>query len=288
MKAISQELTSEQADSFSLVLSSQGISHQIVQYGRKWVIFVEDTHYDAAESTIAQYLEENENYSGAAEYLGVRYQKTFSGLWAACILMIVHVRIATEQDAALIIKEYGASAYHILGGELYRVVTSLMLHADMLHLGSNMVGIALFGTAVCAITGWGIGWLLLLISGALGNTFNAIAYQTGHLSIGASTTVFGGIGILCAYQFMRKINFPGKKLKAFIPIGAGLALLGFLGSAKHSDLLAHLFGFVAGIFLGIVYAYFIKTPPDQRYQTGAFVIFLLLIILSWTKSLVFG
>jgi len=63
MKAILQELSSEQADTFSLVLSSQGISHQIVPHGREWAIFVEDTHYDAAQSTIAQYIEENKNYS---------------------------------------------------------------------------------------------------------------------------------------------------------------------------------------------------------------------------------
>jgi hypothetical protein len=35
-----------------------------------------------------------------------------------------------------------------------------------------------------------------------------------------------------------------------VPLAAGLALLGFLGTGERADLLAHLFGFLAGVVAG--------------------------------------
>ena len=105
-----------------------------------------------------------------------------------------------------IIKHYGSSASQIIDGEHYRTITALFLHGDVLHLIGNMAGIALFGTAVCSITGWGVGWLMILFTGSIGNLLNAYFYQAGHRSIGASTAVFGCIGFLSACQFMVKMG----------------------------------------------------------------------------------
>ena len=51
-----------------------------------------------------------------------------------------------------------------------------MIHADLLHLVGNMVGIALFGAAVATLCGWGLGWLMVLVSGGLGNALNAVFF----------------------------------------------------------------------------------------------------------------
>ncbi len=46
--------------------------------------------------------------------------------------------------AAVLLRIYGASTDQILNGELYRITTALLLHADGLHLASRLHGDAGF------------------------------------------------------------------------------------------------------------------------------------------------
>jgi rhomboid protease GluP len=160
-----------------------------------------------------------------------------------------------------------------------------MLHGGYPHLAGNMAGIAVFGTAVCNITGAGVGWLMILLTGILGNLANAALFQYGHISIGASTAVFGAVGILAAYQLYRKIQIPGQRMRAWLPIAGGLALLAFLGSSEHSDLTAHLFGFIAGIFLGLFYARHLRSVLTKRHQIYCMAATIITVVLSWAKIL---
>ena len=182
-------------------------------------------------------------------------------------------------------KTYAASAGRILEGEWYRAATALLMHADVVHLAGNMVGIALLGSAVCSIMGWGVGWLMILSSGIAGNVVNAVVYKAGHSSIGASTAVFGALGILTAWQFLRRARQPGRRLKALLPLGAGLALLGFMGSSVHTDILAHLFGFLSGIAIGGLYTATVKHMPDVKLQAGALVLTVAILLRAWLGGL---
>jgi len=184
----------------------------------------------------------------------------------------------------MFIRMYGASAQHILDGEYFRTATALMLHADSLHLAGNLLGIALFGTAVCSVTGWGVGWLIILVSGISGNLINAVIYRFGHISIGASTAVFGAIGFLAAYQFLKRFNLPGGRIKAWLPLGGGLALLGILGTGQYVDVLAHLFGFGSGILLGLTYGLFIKRPASVLWQVVCFMMAAGALLVSWMAA----
>ncbi len=50
-------------------------------------------------------------------------------------------------------------------------------------------------------------------------------------------------------------------MKAWLPLGAGLALLSMLGSGgERTDLMAHLFGFMTGLILGAFYGVLVKQP----------------------------
>ena len=62
------------------------------------------------------------------------------------------------------------------------------------------------------------------------------------VSIGASTAVFGALGALAVLPQLRR--------RAWVPLGAGMALLAFLGTSGRSDLAGHLCGFAAGVALG--------------------------------------
>jgi membrane associated rhomboid family serine protease len=194
---------------------------------------------------------------------------------------VVHAQIIGAGFEKQITDQYGASASQIVHGSLYRAVTALMLHADMTHLAGNMAGIFIFGTAVCAISGWGVGWLLILGSGITGNLINAYMHESGHISIGASTAIFGAIGILSGCQLMRSRRFHQRRSAAWVPIACGLALLGLLGSSPHSDLAAHFFGFAVGIWLGVCYAWAVRDPLNIYYQIASICLVVFLIAAAW-------
>ncbi len=241
--------------------------------------------YEKALNTIKQYLEENQDFDKKDEVPHFEYQKTFTGLWASMLLLVFYVFTKHGYDFQHIVNAYGASAFHILRGELYRTVTSLMLHANPLHLSGNILGTAIFGTAVCTTTGWGVGWLMILATGIVGNLLNAILYKTGHLSIGASTAVFGAIGILAAHQFIRKLGLPGQRMRAWLPLAGGIAILGIFGSGKFVDLMAHLFGFLSGIGIGALYTILVKGPIKRSYQVYCFLVTLSILVMSFVRTI---
>jgi len=284
MYTIFKHLSSDQADTYGLVLSSSGISHRSRKGKHGWEILVNDTEYEKARNTIEQYLKENQDFQLPDEPLRYKYYRTYTGLWVSVMLLACHVAIAMGNDSQVFVRAYGSSAFHILHGELYRTVTSLMIHANALHLAGNILGIAIFGTAVCTIMGWGIGWLMILVTGIAGNLVNAVLYKAGHLSVGASTAVFGAIGILAAHQFLKKFKLPGRRMRAWLPLGGGLALLGILGSGEHTDLTAHLFGFAAGIILGALYGVLVKRPAAKAYQACFLLIALSVLVMSWMRA----
>ena len=279
-----KNLSADQTDTYGLVLSASGISHLSRKGEHGWDILVNDIEYEKARNAIEQYLKENQEFHPTDEPICYEYHKTFTGLWVSAILLACHVAITMGNDSGVFIRAYGSSAFHILRGELYRSVTSLMIHANVLHLVGNVITIAIFGTAVCTITGWGVGWLMILVTGIVGNLLNAVLYKTGHLSVGASTAVFGAIGILAAQQFFKKFRLPGHRMRAWLPLGGGLALLSILGSGKNTDLTAHLFGFMAGIILGALYGVLVKRSAARAYQACFLLITLTVLVMSWMRA----
>jgi membrane associated rhomboid family serine protease len=189
-----------------------------------------------------------------------------------------------NHEAGAFVKTYGLAVYEVLHGELYRTVTSLFIHADTLHLAGNVLGISLFCTAVCQIAGPGVGWLMILFTGLGGNLMNAFLYKAHHLSVGSSTAVFGAVGILAGYQFLKKLGPRGRRSKAWLPLAGGLALLAFLGAGEHADLTAHLFGFLVGIVVGVLYAFLASRPGGKLCQASALAAALMIVLLAWVRG----
>jgi len=245
MMMLFQNLDATQTNTYGLVLAAAGILHQTRKEGSGWQIWVEETDEAAALDHIRQYEAENRPRLQERAPAAAKIQFGDSVIVAAT-LWVIHIAVGNKQGT--FVPLYGASADKIMAGEVYRTATALLLHADAVHLVGNMAAIILFGAVVCAVNGFGAGWLMILLSGIFGNYFNAYLHQTGHTAIGASTAVFGAVGLLAADQFWRKIRYPGQRFKAWLPLAGGLALLAMLGSgAGRVDVMAHLFGFACGL-----------------------------------------
>ncbi len=280
-------LTEDQANTFALVLTSHGLPYAVRRAPDGWEIRVPEPFYDAAVQVIDAYRAENPPSPSAASQASRRLEteRTFSGVWVSLMLVAVHLAVRATADPTAILQQAGASAGAIVSGEFYRAATALTLHADLLHLGGNILGIAVFATAVCHLTGTGVGWAMILASGLLGNLANAWLVEPTHLSVGASTAVFGAVGILSAVQFYRKRSAGDSRFRAWLPLASGLALLAFLGSGAHTDLTAHLFGFVSGVGLGLFFAVRIGRPPAPPVQRKLVAASAAVLVVSWLAAL---
>ncbi len=282
MALLFKNLTHDQANLCVLILSAAAIACKTRKEEGRWAVYVDGQDHAAAVEKVARYFRENPDTPPDASLSAHGPPKTLSGVWAALLLALVHTASVYHQAAARLVERYGADAERILSGEIYRCVTALLLHSDAVHLLGNMVGIALFGTAVCAAVGPGCGWLMVLAAGVSGNFANALMYGAGHRSIGASTAVFGAIGLLSAFQFWNKFRVPGQRIRAWLPLAGGVALLGILGTGgQRTDIMAHLFGLVSGVMTGGVYAAVVGEVSPAKHQGACWMITGAVLVLAW-------
>lgn len=159
----------------------------------------------------------------------------------------------------------------VLDGEVWRAMTALTLHADLGHLLGNLVFGGVCGLLVGRQFGTGLAWLALLLAGTLGNLLNALLQDPGHVAVGASTAVFGGLGFLAgAAQTARELRWR-QGLRRWSPVAAGIMLVAFLGvGGERTDVGGHVAGFVAGVGLGLAAAYLPeRLRSSRRVQLGA-------------------
>jgi rhomboid protease GluP len=277
-------LTEDQAHTYGVLLASAGIRFDLLKKWLGWQVWVYEDDVDDAFDLIAEFIEMHQYDYRTAGLTHYAARISWYGVWGALVLLGIHLAIYHTPDSSLFIHSLGASSVHILQGEIFRSATALLIHASHLHLAGNMVGIAIFGSAVCSVTGWGVGWFLITLTGICGNLLNALLHVSGHLSVGASTAVFGAIGILATIQLIEKVRQPGSGLRALMPIGAGLALLAILGSGAHTDIMAHLFGFLSGCALGLCYGIRVRRPPAKGYQLFYLMLTICILIGAWSAA----
>ena len=176
----------------------------------------------------------------------------------------------------------------ILAGEWWRCATALTLHADGQHLLGNILIGGYFVARLCQITGSGLGWLLILASGISGNLINALFQSPGHNAVGASTAIFGAIGIAGAFGAV----YAEKKSIRYIilPLAAAGTLLTFLGAGTtdgRTDVAAHIFGFICGILIGFPGGMMLKRKgaPKGMRNIAYGCIAVCIVLGSWLLAL---
>ena len=241
------------AERWSLVLASQGISHRIARSGAGWVLVVDPADAARAASALGAYV--TENPEPEAETTTIRPPAP-GGRWlgpafAAFIVPFHFFLVLTGRHASWI--EAGAArSSHILDGRWQRAVTALSLHADAGHVLANAFSGGFFLYWLGRTLGPGLGLALVLASGVLGNLANAWLRGAGHGGIGASTAVFGAVGLLAGIRAARVARGyePARIGGWWLPLAAAIAVLALLGSGEQTDVMAHATGLVAGALLG--------------------------------------
>lgn len=247
-----------------LVVAAMDLPYWIEREDGAWVLFVEENARGQAAAALAEFE--------AEEQARVHVQKPEPlvipklALALTLVAMVIFYRMQTGANPVLIERGVAVDA-RILHGEWWRCFTALTLHGGVEHLVSNL-GLAVFAFAFAfSRFGTGAGLLGTVLGGAMGNLLNAFAHAAKpHASLGSSTALFASLGLLAggelAARLMHRATRTGWQL--LVPVGAGLAFLSLYGGAGSNrdgtpimdtgnvDLMAHLFGLVAGVALGSV------------------------------------
>ncbi len=283
--------TAAQANELGLVLFSAGIPFRVARVPHGYALQVHQSNVDRADFELQAYLAENA--AAAATDADGSALIEFPGglpLWAALFVSLgmlgfYGVTGPSRPDVSWF-AEGSAHAALIRAGEIWRTVTALTLHADFAHLVSNVLFGTFFLAALGRNLGPGVAFGLVILAGACGNLANAFLRGSGHISIGASTAVFGAVGVLCGFEIVRRTQRGDRWRLAFAPFGAGLAVLAMVGSgAGRVDVFAHLFGLLAGGAIGVGARFAMPWPPGGWAQLGALAVSVGVLLGSWQLAL---
>lgn len=216
------------------------------------------------------------------------------------LLALTHIFVIEERHG-VDWKALGRNASELVSqGEWWRVATALTLHSDLAHLAGNIVFGAAFGLILSQGVGIGVAWLGILASGAVGNWFNVALRDQPHSSIGASTAVFGALGMQVAVEWARRGRGRSTRMRRWAPVVMGVGLLAWSGMGgitvetsaadRHAildkvDVGAHLAGFLAGALLGLLAARLdLGRRVSPRAQVALALLAPAILLLAWMRA----
>jgi len=238
----------------SLVLLSVNISHRVMRRQGEWSLELAESDLPPAQYHLNAFAEENRNWPPPIREFAGPPDESSHGWWVVALLaglLAFHGQTGPWALDTVWFERGAMVGRRVLGGgEPWRAVTALTLHADLSHLLGN---VALGGVVLAFLarqTGGGGAWLLALTTGALANYGNALTHDGGHRFVGFSTAVFGVIGCLCGLKLLTA----RRARSILLPLGAGLGLLAMLGTeGEKTDVGAHLWGLMVGIIGGLLW-----------------------------------
>jgi len=273
------------AEDWELVLLAQGLSPRLQRTPDGFALSVPQEELATAVASLSAYQRENPRQP-AAHVEAMELSSRLVGATIGLTLMIFYSVTTQWLPSIPWFARGSAVASRIIQGELWRTVTALTLHVDVAHVLSNGIAAALFLSAVSSLVGPGLASFLVLLAGAVGNFANALLHGSAHVSVGASTGVFGAIGLLGTLGASRGRRTALRRRRDWLPAAAALALLGMLGtSGERVDIWAHLLGLLIGGVLGIFVAAVARRRPGWQIQWVCGTAAVATIICCWVVAL---
>src|SRR6266540_244553 len=137
----------------------------------------------------------------------------------------------------------------IRAGELWRLLTPALLHANLMHIGFNMYALLSFGTGLERHFGHGRFLLLYVLGAFAGNVMSFL--MTNVDSLGASTAIFALVGAEAMFLVKNRKLFAGQFRSAIGNIIFIVVInLVVIGSLANVDNWGHIGGLVGGLMFG--------------------------------------
>ena len=176
--------------------------------------------------------------------------------------------------------EWGANfGPYTMGGQPWRLLTSMFLHIGLLHILLNMWFLWNLGEWCESLCGHWTFAAVYLISG-IGGSLASVWWRPGGVSAGASGAIFGIVGALVSSHYFGEFSAPLFAVRARLRnvlffAGYGLIMGTFSG---RTDNAAHIGGLVTGLVFGALIA---RIAPEPEFLRRLSVIFFVgLIVLG--------
>jgi membrane associated rhomboid family serine protease len=284
---LTSELPAAECADFAFVLDAVGIPYERRTTVTGTSLWVRPEDHPRAARELAHYLRENRRPPAAPVVWPSHPHAIYGVIGYMLVLIAVTICVLTAAGGHNWKSAGVLDAGFLARGEWWRVLTALTLHADLLHLLSNLAFGALFGYPAARLFGPGLAWLLILTGGGLAYGVDALLHPPQHHLLGASTAVFTALGLVAAYGWRRHLQSWSPWMRRSAPLIAGVALLAFTGTGgENTDVLAHLAGFIVGAATGAVAARLpVPAPGRSGVQWAAGLAAIALLALSWGLAL---
>jgi membrane associated rhomboid family serine protease len=169
----------------------------------------------------------------------------------------LNTRIAADFDTAFILKWGGDYGPLSLRGEFWRLITSVFLHFNFVHLALNMLFLWRLGKPLDRIFGRAQALAIFLVTGAAAS-LASLAWHPMDLSAGSSGAIHGQGGVLIALLVLARprLNLSRRDIIVTLIWLVLLVPFGVLSGhpSKHTDYAAHVGGVVSGLLVGAALA----------------------------------
>jgi rhomboid protease GluP len=139
----------------------------------------------------------------------------------------------------------------ILRGQIWRLITPVLLHGSILHLAFNMYALYSIGRGLEQFYGHWRYLALYLVAGYTGNVLSFLL--SDNPSLGASTAIFGLAAAQGALIFKNRKLFGGRSQSMLINLGLVLAINLSIGFSANSGI--DYWGHIGGLVGGAVFAW---------------------------------
>lgn len=268
---------------FELVLTAVGIESRSVRNMFGWQLFTREAVSETALRQLELYRRENAvNYrkSNTIVTIDNGYQGVVGYLLVIWSFWCVEA-VGWGQGAFLDGILHAGSVVH---GDWWLTITALTLHADIGHIASNSLFGGVFGLIVGRYYGSGLGWLLVLLCGAVGNYFNAMVQEETFRALGASTAAFAAAGLISGHSWRRTYE-PGRGFRLnYLPLAGAVGIFLFAGiSGENIDIVGHLMGLAVGIACGMALANVDFRRLGKSGQMIAGLSTISIVIVAWLQ-----
>lgn len=197
-------------------------------------------------------LNVSEDINNKTEMENAKYERVFKpkveyityGLIAINVIVFLLTYILGNGSAdSETLFRFGANyGEAVKNGEVYRLLTSIFLHAGIIHLLLNMYSLKIIGGQLETYLGKWRYLFVFLMSGISGSLLSCIF--SNNLSVGASGAIFGLLGSFIYFGYHYRLFFNTVLKSQVIPIVLLNLIIGFI--LPGIDNAAHIGGLVGG------------------------------------------
>lgn len=234
---------------------------------------LEKTHHD--EEGIQLLFKITDDINQTNEKKNNKMEKIFSSkkpivtyILIALSVIVYLVDVFLNNNLTLLGANYGPL---VKEGQIWRIVTCMFLHADIIHLLCNMYALYVVGPRVEDFYGK-MKFLLIYFMSGIASSLLSIGLNGDVVSIGASGAIFGLFGALLYFGYSYR-GYIGAMIKSqILPVILMNLIISFL--IPGIDMWGH----IGGLIGGVITSYVVGTIENKKYNISNICLLLLYII----------